>query len=637
MSALSVLLSLLVISLSSLGAIISGLSEASSSAAAFGGLGLLFVLAPLVLVTVVVVVIVVAIVYYKRFLWEMTETDIHVYSGIIFKKQVHIPFARVQSIDFSAQLLERIIGIVKLKIETAGGASNKAVIIPALKLAEAEAFRAEVFARKGRAAQMQEAQMRQKMEAMRTAKAAEGAPMGVAAAVGAGAANAAGATAAAVGASVAATPVLVPAADGAMPRFDPQTGLPLPPAATAAAAAATAAAAAASYPVPGAVDDLVNAIGDTAGGLRGVFADNYSENAPIEHEHRLTAGQLMLSAISGDHHLVTLLVFVGLISQVGEFLNLLGLEETMDTAAQYVLDAALPIAMVSLAGFWLLMLALMILSSALQYGGFKALRRGGRIEVERGLITRQYRGVAISRVQSVQINQGFIRRLLGYAELKLLTIDSVSAAEANNQQAMQASGLVIHPFIKTKQIDGLLSSILPEFNGRPAQAEFRSLPKVALRRVINRHVVFFAVCYAIGAAALLVFWNWLAAELSEPTITSMLAWLTVCVGALFVLFLIGRSVAAVLWYRQAAYAYNASMITIRSGFFSLTTTIIPRQKIQWARIRQNPFQRFSKVASIHAVTAAGVGGTTTKLRDLAAEDASAYLDWVRPRGPASRL
>ena len=581
----------------------------------------------IIFVLAAAVTVIVSYIYYRRFLWEITDSDIHIYSGIFFKKQVHIPFLRVQSIDFNAPLIERILGIVKLKIDTAGGAHNRGVMIPALKLAEADALRAEVFARKRYTSAQEDAALKQKMQAAKAAMPGQAFGAG-AAAVGA----------AAVGVMQPGVATSYMQAD-AVPRFDPQTGQPLQP----------------PYPQPQAMsqfdpqtgqplafssptsaDKFVDEVGASIGGLRVIFADAYQEDAVVEYEYGLSAKELIFSAISGDHNLILSAVFIfvsiiiGLASQAAGIDNAASGFYSPDELGSLFASQAIPV----IIGFTILFLVFIIVmgvvGTAVSYGGFKACRRGGRIEVERGLVSRQYKGVAINRVQSIEINQGFIRRLLGYVELKLLTIDSLSANQnqQNSQNLQQNRGLVIHPFVKKDCIEEILTQLIPEFNGRPVASELRGLPKVALRRVINRHTVFFGLVYAaVALVVTLIVSIGGANDIPEQVIT----WLMVVLWGLFILLLVGRLVASILWYRQASYTYNTTTLMIHQGFFSLTTTIIPRKKIQWAQLRQNPFQRFSKVASITAVTAAGIGGTKTRLRDLSHEEATAYLAWIRPR------
>jgi putative membrane protein len=134
------------------------------------------------------------------------------------------------------------------------------------------------------------------------------------------------------------------------------------------------------------------------------------------------------------------------------------------------------------------------------------------------------------------------------------------------------------------------------------------------------------VFYAIIGAAVTLF------LLLTPFVESSIGIpIVIALWGLIIFLFVLHIIAAILWYRHAAYAYNATLLTITQGAFDKVTTIIPRKKIQWAQTHQNPFQRFSKVATIAATTAAGVGGTRTALRDVQLEKADAFIDWVRPR------
>jgi putative membrane protein len=551
-----------------------------------GGETYLTIIAVVVALFLVIVVLTVALslVSYRRFLWEIAETDIHVSSGIIFKKQVHVPFTRVQSIDFHAGLIERLLGLVRVKIETAGGASNRGVIIPALKLAEAEALRAEALAR-ARSSMLRQEAARPRFDPQ------TGQPL-------------------------------------AIPRFDPQTGQPLP-ASPATQSATQLGAPAAPAVLPAAASaNLMHEVGNGMARARGIFAEDYQEHAPVEYEYGLSARELFLFALSSDQNIVFFGVLVGIFAQLWQFADLFGFE---DVAGQMV-EALIDNLMMTGAGVLIVLLPVLLvvttLSAVMLYGGFKARRRGGRIEVEHGLLSRQHRNVPIARVQAVEIRQGFIRSIFGYAQLKLLTIDSVSTDNAQrNAQSAQGSGLVVHPFVKMNKVAGILERLIPELNARPATSELRSLPKRALRRAIIRLGVMPGLLYAAVAAGVTVFLN-LAAFMSSSVTEVLILALWILVAVLIARHFVG----AILWYRHAGFAWSSTILLVRQGKYSQVTTIVPRRKIQWAATRQNPLQRLAKLATISAVTAAGVGGTELFLRDLTYTDAETYLDWLRPRG-----
>jgi putative membrane protein len=425
-------------------------------------------------------------------------------------------------------------------------------------------------------------------------------------------------------------PVL--AQDAAAPRYDPPVGQPVAGASSVGrpVASASMSGVPSSAPAAHAADAFVRDFGDGAASLRGVFADEYQEHAPVEYEYGLTVRELIFSALSSDRLFVLFAVLIGAMTQIiGLVDSVSGLFDLGKIAEEVISDALRSYTIVPILGagllFFFITACLSVLGTAVSYGGFKARRRGGRIEVERGLLSRQYKGVAVTRVQSVEIRQGFIRRLFGYAELRLLTIDSADAKNAQqNADAMQSLGLIVHPFVKMNKVDEILARLVPEFNGRPLPTEFRRLPRVARRRALIRRAVIpgliFVVCTGAVTFVLLPFVSY------SPFVLPVLIGLWVLVAILFVLQLMG----ALLWYRHSAYAHNPAMLTIRQGGYGLTTRVIPRHKVQWVSTGQNPLQRLARVSSISAFTAAGVGGTKTMLRDLESEEADRFIDWLRP-------
>ena len=215
---------------------------------------------------------------------------------------MHIPFAKVQSIDYVAPIIARLLGIVNLKIETAGGAINKGVEIPALKLSTAEAFRAEVFKRK----REEQSQLTRVLE--------------------------------------------------------PTQG-----------------------PVSLHAESFYEQVTQTASDFRGVLAGNYDEAAPIEYEYGLSIKELLLSALANNRTWLMALVLIGIMSQISEALSFIGASEQIEETAVWVwAEFGIIAAMLATISMIVLLWLLSVAAALLSYGGFKARRRGGRIEVERG-------------------------------------------------------------------------------------------------------------------------------------------------------------------------------------------------------------------------------------------------------------
>ncbi|MCL2883739.1 MAG: PH domain-containing protein, partial [Coriobacteriia bacterium] len=320
LNSLQALLVVVIIAISSLAPMISSVS-AGDIGVSIGAIAITAVALLLLLAAIVGF----GIFYYLRFSWGLSESEVCINSGIIFKKQVRIPFQKVQSIDFQARVIERIVGIVRLKIETAGGVSNRAVGIPALKLNQAEALRAEVFRRKQQASALENANIQAMINARRNQPAAaldgaSGATITPRFDPQTGAPLPAPAPASAAftprfdpqtGAPL---PAPAPASAAFTPRFDPQTGAPLPaafPPPTAPAPAAFAPPAPGAPfapPVQSSADTIVGGLGELSSQMRGVFAGSYDENAPIEYEYGLRARELFLAGLSSDQNILGMVV-----------------------------------------------------------------------------------------------------------------------------------------------------------------------------------------------------------------------------------------------------------------------------------------------------------------------------------------
>lgn len=60
---------------------------------------------------------------YRFYRYELREDGFRKEHGVIAKKYVTIPYERIQNVDIYRRLIERILGVSTLKIQTAGGSS----------------------------------------------------------------------------------------------------------------------------------------------------------------------------------------------------------------------------------------------------------------------------------------------------------------------------------------------------------------------------------------------------------------------------------------------------------------------------------------------------------------------------------
>lgn len=575
------------------------------------GLALALVAGGSLLAILVVVGIVVAmrVVSYKHLYFIVGPEEFTLCSGVFSKKRVHVPYQRVQSIDQRATLLQRIFGVCTVLIDTAGGASNKAITVPYVTKQQAEWLRAELYNRKNHL-------------------------VAVAAGVVGTAVTVPGAPSASAAAS--------PAAPAASPAVAPAPGI-------AAGAAAPGAPAPVGQPAFGNVLDIGSQAWDEVGGL---FAGADVDTGRVTYEYGLTNKELFLTGLSGSTSagLILLGLIVGLLQLVGNAFELFGdaansvVASAVSYATSQAMGAVVGLVVVPFIVVLLVLWLLSALGTCVSYGGFKARRRDNRIEVEYGLLKHSFQGLAVDRVQSVSINQTFIRRLLGYCEISLGKIDAAEGESANNNQnanELLNKGLVVHPFVKVSRVPEILAGLIPEFADLPQGA--KPVAKVALRRALIRRgivqgggfwcavaaAILTAVLAAVGAAAESGALYLESDDLFLLSMGSVAAMgLFVWAAILFVIDIIG----AVLWARESSFAFNRRFMQVSNGGLSRTTISFPRQKIQFGCARSNPLQRRAGTRTLLATTAAGQGGTTTTLVDVPAEDAAAWLDWLKPGG-----
>ncbi len=86
-------------------------------------------------------IIVTSILSWVRYTYRIEENELRIEYGVFVQKKRYIPFERIQSIDISEGILQRMFGLVKVQIETAGGgggADEAEAVLAAISKAEAQ-------------------------------------------------------------------------------------------------------------------------------------------------------------------------------------------------------------------------------------------------------------------------------------------------------------------------------------------------------------------------------------------------------------------------------------------------------------------------------------------------------------------
>lgn len=381
----------------------------------------------------------------------------------------------------------------------------------------------------------------------------------------------------------------------------------------------------------------------------GVFGGAELDTGYVSYEYGLSNKELLLAGLSGNtSFFIAIAGVIGAVSQIVPVL--IGM---FPRAGEDMVESVAAQMAGGFAGSFIAMIALAVLAAALvlwlvsalgtciSYGGFKARRRGSRIEVERGLLQHVFQGVDVERVQSVTIEQTLIRRLMGYCRIVVGKIDAASDGDEASQSPV-SQGVVVHPFVKMSRVPEILAGLVPEYADVPRQAI--PVAPVALRRALLRRCLWMGAGFYLvlgtaacqvgmalaGTSALASAFGILPSDVAALRLAADVVFAIMYALALIIVVI--DAVGAVLWSRESSFAYNERFMQVTNGGLTRTSVSFPRKKIQFGDVRTNPFQRAAGTATVEARIAAGVGGTTLSLIDAREDDAGRWLAWLKPGG-----
>lgn len=87
------------------------------------------------------------VLYFRRFEYELTDDTLDIRSGVVSRRERELPYRRIQNVDISENIIQRLLGIAAVGLETAGGSSTEGTI-KYVTAAEARRLRTEIQRRK---------------------------------------------------------------------------------------------------------------------------------------------------------------------------------------------------------------------------------------------------------------------------------------------------------------------------------------------------------------------------------------------------------------------------------------------------------------------------------------------------------
>ncbi len=214
------------------------------------------------------------------------------------------------------------------------------------------------------------------------------------------------------------------------------------------------------------------------------------------------------------------------------------------------------------------------LGSVVLFYGFTFSRRGEELHRAYGLLTHRASSLPRRRIQVLEIEESFLRRLFHLATLRA---DTVGTRSREDGEKNKGRGVLL-PIIPRDEVSSILPVFFPDLDSDPA--EWQRVSRLAIRRGTLKGA---SVCTLVAAGATFYYQNpiWL--------------WLLALLPAVYLINL--------LRYHNLGYALGDRYFRTRRGWLGRSTHIVPIRKAQAIEVRQTFFDRRLGLASLIVDTA----------------------------------
>ena len=214
-----------------------------------------------------------------------------------------------------------------------------------------------------------------------------------------------------------------------------------------------------------------------------------------------------------------------------------------------------------------------ILRSFLKYGKYEISSDDQRIYITKGVVDESAFVISKNRVQAIEINQTLMKRLLGLAEIKLISAGSIG------DESLKTNSL--YPFLPVEKAYQMIGEILPSYE---VTQTMDRLPKKAFWIRMVKPSWF----WIIVTVALFYF---------KPAILNIdQAWWMVSIVLLVII-----AISRLLDYYNTSYVLSGKFIQFKTGGFTTSVFISKRDKIVEVNISRGKFQQLLGLASIGTI------------------------------------
>lgn len=247
-------------------------------------------------------------------------------------------------------------------------------------------------------------------------------------------------------------------------------------------------------------------------------------------------------------------------------------------------------------------LAFGLIRAFIKYGKYEISSDDERIYITRGVINETAFSISKDKVQAVEINQSLIKRVLGLAEVRLISAGSLG------EDDLEASSL--YPFLPVGRAYAMIEEILPSYE---VSTKMNRLPKRSLWIRILKPYWF----WLIATGALFYF--------KPPVFNIDQAWWMISIALLIIIVM-----SRLLDFTNSRFTMNDQFIQFKTGSLETSLFITKRDKVVEVNVSQNKFQKSLGLASINMVNRAKPVHHTG-IEDVPVDMADSFYTWYAGR------
>ncbi|MCP3774368.1 PH domain-containing protein [Paenibacillus sp. MZ04-78.2] len=219
-----------------------------------------------------------------------------------------------------------------------------------------------------------------------------------------------------------------------------------------------------------------------------------------------------------------------------------------------------------------------IVRTFVKYGKYEISSDSDRIYITKGLIDESVFSILKQRVQAVEITQSVLKRLLGLAEVKLISAGGLGDGE----DKLEISTL--YPFLPVQRAYEMISEILPAYE---VTREMKRLPAKSLWLRMFRP----SWLWILSTAALFYF---------KPRFLGFEQTWWVLSGALLMWIIVSRW----LDYTNTRYVLKDNFIQFKTGSLTTALFVSKREKVIEVKVTRSVVQKWLGLASVGTINRA---------------------------------